>query len=117
MGGIQHGGKFDLLVYGWYAGIDPDNSSQLTCDNFPPHGYNDPRYCNPAMDVVAAAALTHYDRSSRKRAYAAIERLLARDNPIVYFWWQRQQEAVSVDFHGFAPNPVVESWNAWEWRT
>ena len=20
MGGIQHGGKFDMLVYGWYAG-------------------------------------------------------------------------------------------------
>ena len=38
MGGIQHGGKFDLLAYGWYAGVDPDNSSQLTCDNFPPHG-------------------------------------------------------------------------------
>ena len=26
--------------------IDPDNSSQLTCNNFPPHGYNDPRYCS-----------------------------------------------------------------------
>ncbi len=66
MGGIQHGGKFDLLVYGWYAGIDPDNSSQLTCDNFPPHGYNDPRYCNPAMDAAQTIALTHYDRPSAK---------------------------------------------------
>lgn len=116
MGGIQHGGKFDLLVYGWYAGIDPDDSSQLTCDNFPPHGYNDPRYCSRAMDTAQAAALTHYDRAARTRAYAAIESLLAADNPIVFFWWQRQQEAISVDFHGFAPNPVVESWNAWQWR-
>lgn len=115
MGGIQHGGKFDLLVYGWYAGIDPDNSSQLTCDNFPPHGYNDPRYCNPAMDAAQAIALRHYDRSTRLRAYSTIEHLLAKDNPIVFFWWQRQQEAISVDFHGFAPNPVIESWNAWRW--
>jgi peptide/nickel transport system substrate-binding protein len=116
MGGIQHGGKFDLLAYGWYAGIDPDDSSELTCNNFPPHGYNDPRYCNPAMDAAQAVALTHYDRATRKRAYAAIESLLAADNPIVFFWWQRQQEAISIDFRGFAPNPVIESWNAWQWR-
>jgi len=115
MGGIQHGGKFDLLVYGWYAGIDPDNSSQLTCNNFPPHGYNDPRYCSAAMDAAQSVALSHYDLATRKRAYSAIEGLLAIDNPIIFFWWQRQQEAISVDFHGFAPNPVIESWNAWQW--
>jgi peptide/nickel transport system substrate-binding protein len=116
MGGIQHGGKFDLLVYGWYAGIDPDNSSELTCENFPPHGYNDARYCNPAMDAAQETALTHYDRATRKLAYAKIERLLATDNPAIFFWWQRQQQAISVDLHGFAPNPVIESWNAWQWR-
>jgi peptide/nickel transport system substrate-binding protein len=115
MGGIQHGGKFDLLIYGWYAGIDPDNSSQLTCNNFPPHGYNDMRYCNAAMDAAQAEALARYDLPARKSAYAKIERLLSADNPALYFWWQRQQEAISVDFHGFAPNPVVESWNAWQW--
>ena len=64
---------------------------------------------------LQAVALTHYDRRTRKAAYAKIERLLSVDNPAVYFWWQRQQEAISVDFHGFAPNPVIESWNAWQW--
>lgn len=115
MGGIQHGGRFDILVYGWYAGIDPDNSSQLTCENFPPHGYNDPRYCSREMDALQAIALARYDRPARKGAYSRIEHLLSIDNPAIYFWWQRQQEAVSVDFRGFAPNPVIESWNAWEW--
>ncbi|HLY02236.1 MAG TPA: peptide ABC transporter substrate-binding protein [Candidatus Cybelea sp.] len=115
MGGIQHGGKFDMLAYGWYAGIDPDNSSELTCNNFPPHGYNDPRYCSAAMDAAQQAALAHYDRATRRPAYSKIEHLLARDNPILFFWWQRQQEAISVDFHGFDPNPVVESWDAWRW--
>ncbi|MGB6739199.1 MAG: ABC transporter substrate-binding protein, partial [Candidatus Cybelea sp.] len=115
MGGIQHGGKFDLLLYSWYAGIDPDNSSELTCDNFPPHGYNDPRYCSAAMDAAQAMALSHYDQAMRAIAYSRIEHLLAVDNPILFFWWQRQQEAISVDFHGFAPNPVNEAWNAWKW--
>jgi peptide/nickel transport system substrate-binding protein len=115
MGGIQHGGKFDMLLYGWYAGIDPDNSSELTCNNFPPHGYNDPRYCSTAMDAAQQTALSHYDRATRRAAYSTIEHLLARDNPILFFWWQREQEAISVDFHGFDPNPVVESWDAWRW--
>ena len=115
MGGIQHGGKFDMLVYVWYAGIDPDNSSELTCNNFPPHGYNDPRYCSRAMDAAQEAALSNYDRATRKAAYSKIEHLLAQDNPMLFFWWQRQQEAISVDFHGFDPNPVVESWDAWRW--
>jgi len=116
MGGIQHGGKFDLLLLGWYAGIDPDNSAQFACANLPPHGYDDTRYCSAAMDAAQEAALRRYDRPSRKAAYAAIERLLVTDNPAVFFWWQRSQEAISVDFRGFDPNPVVESWNAWQWR-
>ncbi len=115
MGGIQHGGKFDLVLYTWFSGIDPDDSSQLMCANIPPHGYNDARYCSRAMDAAQETALSHYDRATRKRAYAAIERLLAVDNPIVYFWWERQSDAISVDFHGFAPNPGMESWNAWQW--
>ena len=116
MGGIAHGGKFDMLLYPWYAGIDPDDSSQFTCANVPPGGYNDPRYCIRRNGGGAArcAQRTTIRRCARSR-YAHIQRLLARDNPIVFIWWQRQQEAISADFHGFDPNPVIESWNAWKW--
>ena len=114
-GGIVNGGNFDITIWPWYAGIDPDNSSQFTCANIPPHGYNEPRYCNPEMEAQQRRALTSYDRATRKAAYQRIEALIVRDNPIIAFWWQRQQQALSVNLHGFAPNPVVESWNAWEW--
>jgi peptide/nickel transport system substrate-binding protein len=115
MGGIVHGGKFDLVFWPWFAGVDPDDSSQFTCRNIPPYGYNDSRYCNPEMESAQQAALTHYGRVMRAGAYARVESLLARDNPLVFFWWNRTQEAISVDFKGFAPNPTVESWNAWQW--
>jgi peptide/nickel transport system substrate-binding protein len=81
----------------------------------PPHGYNDMRYCNAQMERLQNQALTNYDRATRAAAYHAIEALVVRDNPIIPFWWQRQQQAISDRFKGFAPNPVVESWNAWEW--
>jgi peptide/nickel transport system substrate-binding protein len=114
-GGIVHGGNFDLALWPWYAGTDPDDSSQFTCAFMPPNGYNDARYCNPAMESLQNTALTNYGRTARTQAYHQIQALLARDNPILFFWWQRQQEALAANFKGFAPNPVVESWNAWEW--
>ncbi|HYL27223.1 MAG TPA: peptide ABC transporter substrate-binding protein [Candidatus Nitrosotalea sp.] len=115
MGGILQLGKFDLALNGWYAGVDPDDSSQFMCQNFPPGGYNYTRYCDKDMQAAQNAALTHYDRAARVSAYYQTQRLLARDNPQLFFWWSRQMEPVSVDFHGFDPNPVTESWNAWQW--
>jgi len=115
MGGILQLGKFDLSVAGWYAGIDPDDSTQITCENFPPGGYNYSRYCSQQMQRLQQIALTHYDRPSRQAAYFAIQDLLSKDNPMLFIYWLRQMEPISVDFKGFEPNPVVESWNAWQW--
>jgi peptide/nickel transport system substrate-binding protein len=115
MGGIFQLGKFDLNISGWYAGIDPDDSTQFTCENFPPGGYNYSRYCNAEMQAAQKIALTKYDRAARLPAYFEIQALLMRDNPSLFVYWLRQMEPISVDFHGFEPNPVTESWNAWEW--
>lgn len=115
LGGILQGGKYDLTLAPWYAGIDPDDSSQFICAMVPPNGYNTARYCNPDMEAAQHEALTHYDMPARKKAYSQIEHLLLRDNPYIFFWWQRQMEAISVDFKGFSPNPATESWNAWQW--
>jgi peptide/nickel transport system substrate-binding protein len=115
MGGILQLGKFDISWAGWYAGIDPDDSAQMLCEDIPPGGYNYARYCNPDMQAAQNAALTRYDRPSRIAAYRRIQELLARDNPYIYLWWTRQMEPISVDFKGFDPNPVVESWNSWQW--
>ena len=117
MGGILQLGKFDMTVSGWFAGTDPDDSTQFTCENFPPSGYNYSRYCNSQMQAAQAIALTHYDRASRIGAYYRIQELLLRDNPAIFWIWLRQMEPISVDFRGFDPNPVVESWNAWQWST
>ena len=113
--GILADGKFDAGLQTWYAGSDPDNSTQLTCDQVAPKGFNWARYCNHAMDVAQSTALAHYDQATRKRAYSTIEQLLARDTPFVYLWWPRQIEAVNTDLKGFRPNGIIENWNAYQW--
>ena len=119
-GGVLTTGKYDLNVSGWIAGQDPDDHSEFTCDQIPrpshPDGVNYTRYCTPEMDAAQQRALSSYDRAVRKPAYAQIQKLLARDLPIVFLWYPRQAHGINPDFKGFAPNPVNESWNAYEWE-
>lgn len=114
-GGILQGGKFDLSLAGWYAGVDPDDSAQFTCANLAPNGYNYSRYCNPDMEAAQKTALANYDRPTRKKAYFRIQELLHRDVPEIFTYYQRQMQPISENFKGFAPSPVIESWNAWQW--
>ncbi|HLI96521.1 MAG TPA: peptide ABC transporter substrate-binding protein [Candidatus Baltobacteraceae bacterium] len=114
-GGILQGGKFDISLAGWYAGIDPDDSTQFTCANVAPNGYNYSRYCSQAMDAAQKVALENYDRPTRKKAYSQIQMLLHQDVPYIFMYYQRQMEPISVNFKGFDPNPTLESWNAWQW--
>jgi peptide/nickel transport system substrate-binding protein len=116
MGGILQTGRYDLAWTGWVAGIDPDNSSQYMCSARPPNGNNTTFYCNKQMDAAQELALTSFDLATRKKAYDTIEGLLSSDEPEVPIWWPRQIEPINPDFKGFTPNPVTESWNAYQWE-
>jgi peptide/nickel transport system substrate-binding protein len=113
--GILQNGKFDLSWTGWVAGIDPDQSSIFFCKAQPPHGNNETHYCNPQLDAAENAALSTFDPAARKAAYARIEAILTRDLPEIPIWWPRTIQPINPDFKGFAPNPVTESWNAYQW--
>jgi len=119
-GGIMTTGKFDLAVTGWIAGFDPDDHSLFQCDQIPrpghPDGVNYTRYCNKEMDAAQAVALSTYDESKRKPAYSTIQKLLARDVPEDFIWYPRQAQPINPAFKNFAPNPVNEAWNAYEWE-
>jgi peptide/nickel transport system substrate-binding protein len=108
-------GRYDLALYTWIAGIDPDDSSQFTCANIPPGGFNQAYFCNAAMDAAQRAALESYAQSARAAAYARIQRILEQNVPLDFLWWPKQIQAVNPDLRGFDPNPVVETWNAWQW--
>ena len=115
-GGILASGAFDLSFTGFAAGIDPDDSVRFMCRSVPPGGDNYVRYCNPVMDAAERDAVEHYDRATRKIAYARIGALVHRDLPQVFLWWPRQVQAIDERFTGLAPNPVNEAWNAWQWH-
>ncbi len=114
-GGILANGRFDLAISGWVAGIDPDDHALYACDQFPPAGANDDRYCSSAMDAAQRNALSSYDQSRRRAAYFTIQELIAHDVAGIVIWYARNPQAINPDFRGFAPNPVSEAWNAYQW--
>ena len=114
-GGTLSRGKYDFALYGWTAGLDPDNSAQFACANRPPAGYDQSYYCSPVMDAAQARALGSYEIAVRKPAYSTIERTLIADAPIDFLWWPRQIQAINPDLHGFDPNPVTETWDVANW--
>ncbi len=115
-GGILTRGRYDLALYGWYAGMDPDDSGQFLCDQRPPNGYDHSFYCSPEMDAAQHDALASYDRAARKRAYARIEALLLRDVPIHFLGSPVAISAVRDDLDGFAPSLVTQTANAQRWK-
>lgn len=114
-GGVYQSGNFDLAWYTMTLGLDPDSSGRFACDAVPPNGQNYSRYCTSEMDRAQRAGLTHYDLPARKRAYAESQRLLARDVPIVFVFWPKDVNGCTRRLHGFTPNAVTASWNAYQW--
>jgi len=115
-GGILTRGRYDLALYGWYAGMDPDDSGQFMCDQRPPNGYDHSFYCNPEMDAAQRAALSSYDENARRRSYMRIEALLLRDLPIAFLASPVAISALRDDLQDFTPSLVTQTANAQRWR-
>ncbi|HZX68465.1 MAG TPA: ABC transporter substrate-binding protein, partial [Candidatus Elarobacter sp.] len=114
-GGILTRGRYDLALYGWFAGMDPDDSGQFTCDQRPPNGYDHSFYCSAAMDAAQREALRSPDERARKRAYARIEALLLHDVPIAFLASPVAISALRDGFGGFSPTLVTQTANAQRW--
>ena len=113
--GPLYGGHYDIALFPFIAGFDPDVRDQFSCRRFPPHGFNKARYCNPALDRLMDEAVRPYDRTGRIPYYRDIQRILAANLPIVVMyqavsintfpaWLRHERSAVDTPF-----------WNVAQW--
>jgi len=114
-GGILNSGKFDMTVYSWISGTDPDDSSTWTCAAIPPNGNNVSRFCDPEMDRWEHIALSTFDQNVRANAYRHTQEILMQQVPAVCLYYTRMRYALAPTVQGFDPNGLVESWNAYQW--
>ena len=82
-------GAFQLYSLRWIGGNeDPDIFEYSFHSNrFPPKGANRGFYSNPRVDSLIDQARRETDQNARKRLYAEVQEVLARDVPYINLWY------------------------------
>ena len=111
-GGTLATGKFDLAYVPWQMGADPDDRFLLGCSAAEK---NYMRYCDPKVEALENRAVAEPAEPARRAAYAGIDRIVARDVPIVYLFNPSYVYAYRDRLRGFAPNGFMPTWNAYAW--
>jgi ABC-type transport system substrate-binding protein len=115
-GGVLAGGKFNAYLNGWFNGVDPDDSPMFSCSQIPPNGDNYTRFCDPTVEAAEGAALSAYDRPTRKAAYGIIQRTVDERVPVLFLWFAKRIDVANSDLRGYRPaHAVTTFWNSWEW--
>jgi peptide/nickel transport system substrate-binding protein len=113
--GPLYGGRYDLALFPFVGGPDPDVTDQFSCDRIPPRGFNKPRYCNPSLDRAMQDAASTYDRQTRRVRYRAIQRTLASDLPLDALYQLVIIDAFPSRLRGESTAPTGPFWNVANW--
>ncbi len=113
--GPVYGGKFQMALYSFENGDDPDTTDQFACANVPPHGYNKSRICDPQIDALLARGLSSYDPAFRTSVYRALQALLYRELPIALIYHRPQLNVFSDRLRGQTASLSGPFWNVGRW--
>lgn len=121
-GDILDNVKFDIIVFGWVSGFDPDcttlyHSKQIVDPATGATGQNYVAYNNPRIDELLDAGLKEPDHEKRKEIYFEIQDILAEDVPYLFVYFYNDIVAVPTRLENFKPNPTQanNTWNIFEW--
>jgi peptide/nickel transport system substrate-binding protein len=114
-GGPVYGGKFQMALYPFINGDDPDTTDQFACANVPPHGYNKSRICDPRIDALLRAAQLTFDQAARAALYRRLQVVLAEQLPIALLYQRRQINTFTTRLQGQTTSLSGAFWNAGAW--
>lgn len=106
--GIVYRGKWDVIGFAW--GDDPigDFSFLYACDQIPPNGQNDVRWCNPVADKAMHALYHHYDQAQRNKDDAILFEQLDQDVPTIVTSGREDIFFFNKDLKNFHPGAVTQ---------
>lgn len=114
-GGPVYGGKFNLALYPFVNGDDPDTTDQFACANVPPHGYNKSRICDPRIDELLRAGQRTFDIRKRKAVYGRLQALLHREMPLVLLYSRNEVDVFTDRLRGQSVSLDGAWWNVGHW--
>jgi peptide/nickel transport system substrate-binding protein len=71
----------------------------------PPAGFNRGAYASALMDRLTAEARVTLDLEARRALYAHIQRVAARELPVLPLWWEDRIVVHTRRLEGFEPSP------------
>jgi peptide/nickel transport system substrate-binding protein len=109
-------------MYGWVAGVDPDNSSLWHSKKIPSNlngytGQNYPGWRNPEIDNLTEAGARAVDIETRKQHYYRIQEIMLQESPVIPLYFKANIDGVKKNVANYRPNssPSGNLWNSWEW--
>lgn len=109
-------GRYDIAEFANSFSYDPDDSSMLLCDQFPPKGYDFDFYCNPALDALYQQEQATADPGLRQQLFFQIHQLYLAEFPFITLYSQHDIAMVRKGIHNYQPSPFEgETINIWEW--
>jgi len=100
-------GRYDIAEFEnsfWY---DPDDSSLLACDQFPPKGYNIDFYCNSALDALHTQEQVTVDPGLRQQVFIQIHQLYLTEFPFITLYSPAENWMVRKGTHNYQPSPLA----------
>ncbi|HEY1654571.1 MAG TPA: peptide ABC transporter substrate-binding protein [Candidatus Tumulicola sp.] len=115
LGGPVYGGHFQLALYSFVNGDDPDTTDQFSCSHVPPNGYNKSRICDPAIDALLTQGRRTNVTAARKAIYARLQRLLYAQLPVALLYQEHQISAFTTRLRGQTTSLSGAFWNVGRW--
>ena len=103
---VTHG-AFQLYSLRWIGGNeDPDIFEYVFHSaKFTPNGANRGFYSNPKIDALINQAKSELDQDARKKLYAQVQQILAKDLPYINLWYYDNVVVHSQRVTGIQLNP------------
>ena len=106
-GGIIYNGKWDIVIFNWVDDPIGDFSELFACDQIPPQGQNDVRWCNPTANAAMQKIFSDYDQMQRNADDRVVFEQLAKDLPEVVLWSVQTLYVYNKDLKGYHPNGLT----------
>lgn len=114
--------QFELALFGWLRGPDPDGAVLWSCAAIPNQinnftGDNFTGWCVDTADAAIRSASATLDPAARRAAYADHQEIMSRELPIVPLFDRRLTVMARPAVTGMQPDPFAPlTWNLARWQ-
>jgi peptide/nickel transport system substrate-binding protein len=107
--------RFEAVILGLGAGVDPDQYAVWHSSQTGPDQMNRTSYANPEVDHLLEMGRASCVQEERVKYYRRIQEILAEDVPMVFLYFKDELPAVSARFRGIKEAPAGIMYNLPEW--